>query len=215
MSVVDYAGKGNTSMKTILSFTAILTLSSCMHLGMVGGHDSREETVKPAERVEKEVVSGDLRVVVAIPPLEERRESVVTLRLTGSSDNQPVSGAEVLLTMNYRHEGEPESHHPPSRLSHDIYFDQLIAESEPGLFEIRFEPSSVGAHSFTFAVTAEQNKASGPLIVEAVAFASTQNDHHGSDGMHAGTNLSTLAIIGGAAMGAMMIVVWASRGSMF
>jgi hypothetical protein len=219
-------------MKVLALVLSTVFLSSCMHLGMMGTHGggrSGEHQTAQETRLEKEVVRDDINATAVFPPLALGKETLIELRLSSLQGSQPVSNAAVSFHATYVHQaggsGEHDAHmmhskkdslHARPKTDRAISFDQEVRESsQRGLYSIAFTPSQSGEHRLMFHVTAiGDEKVEPELIIEATRnVASPQLSHGGM--MHGIDSTSEYLIIGGALMGAMMIVMWVTRGSIF
>ncbi|GEM_PF-1518407 len=219
-------------MKTILLFILSLTITSCMHLGMMGtheGHQTGEHQAARETRLEKEVVMGDIKATAVFPPLALGKETLIELRLSSLQSGQPISNAAVSFHAMYFHQveggeghdthmmhGEKDSVHERPNTEHAISFDQEVRESSRrGLYSITFTPSQPCDHKLMFHVTAIGDEELTPeLVIEATRnVASPQPSHSGM--MHGFGGASEYLILGGVLMGAMMIVMWVTRGGIF
>lgn len=202
-------------MKIMMFFTLPFVLSSCMHLGMTGmmeTRDSHAENGGESVRIEKEVLVGTVRVAVVVPPLRQGRETLITLSLTDDTSHGPISGRRVSMIVSSRQEG---SHHPPGRETHDMSGERDLNESGPGTFEGSFTPSVPGLHSFTFYISDPvENPPSGEKSIEVTTVVVREEASPGA-AAHGGEGISTAFIVGGVAMGAMMLVFLLSRGHAF
>lgn len=157
-----------------------------------------------------------IRAVVTVPPLWQGRESLITLSLTNDTTQDPISGKRLSFLVSFRHEGEPLANHLLSGTTHDINDERVVNEIGRGSFEIPFTPSVPGHHIFRFYVSdPAENSPFGEKTIEVTAVVVQQDKMTPGAGMHGGGGMSTALIVGGVAMGAMMIVFWLSNGHVF
>lgn len=219
-------------MKTLIMLTFSLGLASCMHLGMMGTHggDHSEEHQPGAEiALEKEITAGDIKATASFPSLLVGKEALLTLKLTNMRNGQPISGAQVSFHATYLHKAESvarhdihgthgtmDSAHTRFATDHDVSFEREIHEnSQPGSYAVAFTASQSGNHTLMFHVTAIADvKLEPELIIEATRDVASGIPSHGGM-MHGMGSASEYLILGGALMGAMMIVMWATRGGIF
>lgn len=219
-------------MKVLALLSSTLFLSSCMHMGMMGthgGHQIGEHQTASETSLEKEVVIGDIKATAFFPPLTLGKETLIELRLSNLRSGLPVSSAAVSFHAMYLHRvggsgehgahmahGEKDSLLARPDADHAVSFEQEVEESpQRGLYSVAFTPSQSGEHRLMFHVTAiGGNRLEPELVIEVTrSVASPQPSHGGM--MHGTGSTSEYLIIGGALMGAMMIVMWATRGGIF
>lgn len=220
-------------MKTLMLLLSILFLSSCMHVGMMGthgGHQTGEHQTAQETGLEKEVIVGDMKATAVFPSLTLGKEAPIELRLTSVQSGQPISGAAVSFRVSYVHKAERSPGHDahlmhsdkdsvPARPSadHAVSFDQQEVQetSQRGLYSTAFKPSQSGDHRLTFHVTAIGGAKLEPeIIIEATMNVASPQPTHGGI-MHGMGSTSEYLIIGGVLMGAMMVVMWVTRGGIF
>lgn len=219
-------------MKTLMLLSLGLLSTSCMHVGMMGTHEDRQSTGHQAvvERVlEKQVVSGNVEATATFPPLVRGREEVFELQLMDLESGQPISDATISFHATYLHRAEEagedkapmmhtrmDSAHTRSGTGHSISFDREVKEqSQSGYYSVAFTPSQSGEHTLMFHVTAIGDETLEPeLIIEATRYVALGAASHGGM-MHGMSSTSEYLIVGGALMGAMMVVMWATRGTIF
>lgn len=219
-------------MKTFLLLSLGLLSTSCMHVGMIGTHEDRQSTGHQAVAdpvLEKQVVSGNVEAAATFPPLVRGKETVFELRLRDPERGRPISGATVSFHATYLHKAKDagehmesimhtrmDSAHTRSATGHSVSFDREVKEqSQRGSYSITFTPSQSGEHTLTFHVTAIGDETlESALVIEATRNVTAGTAIHG--GMMQGMgSTSEYLIVGGALMGAMMVVMWATRGSIF
>ncbi len=228
-------------MKVIIAVATSFLFSSCMSLGMLGmgGMDSMgmnssetDYSHRADTMLEKEVVSGGITAVARIPALTLGNESNLTLTLTDTKTKEPLAGATVFFHAAYLHTPSNQMNHQHSHMEgmnqsadssvampeqqHEVNVDEELSdEGEPGTFIASYTPVQEGDHRLMFHITAvHDQKLEHELIVEAARTVTAKSEAH-SGGMHGGYGLSDYAVIGAAAMTAMMVVVWASGGRIF
>lgn len=219
-------------LKTFLLVSLGLLSPSCMHVGMIGTNEDRQSTGDRvvADRVlEKQVVRGNVEATATFPPLVRGREEVFELQLMDLESGQPISDATLSFHATYLHEAEEagehmahmrharmDSAHTRSGSGHSISFDREVKEqSQRGSYSIAFTPSQSGEHTLMFHVTAIGDETLEPeLVIEATRNVAPGTANHGGM-MHGMSSTSEYLIVGGALMGAMMVAMWATRGSIF
>ena len=93
-------------MKIMLVIMLGLTMTSCMHLGMMGTHGEHQQPQQTL--LEKEVAVGNVRATGVFPALERGKEAILTLNLAESGTGNPLSGATVSFHAEYIH--QPDQH---------------------------------------------------------------------------------------------------------
>lgn len=215
-------------MKAFILTLSSMLFSSCMHLGMMGTGTDHQPL--PASVLEKEVTIGGIRATATFPPLERGKEALFTLTLANAQTGQAISQAQVFFHAEYLHTGDQHSMHgkdmmhqemdstKPQRMEqeHQVNFDQEVKEnSVRGSYSVAFEPSQSGEHRLMFHVTALGNQILDPeIVIEATKDVPDKMSSHGG-GMYGMGGASEYVIIGAAIMGAIMLVVWITRGAMF
>lgn len=219
-------------MKTVVALTLSLVFTSCMHLGMMGTHADHQGTgsqTPPEPLLEKEVLSADFKATAIFPPLQMRTETVFTLKLTDVRTREPVSNARVSFHAAYLHKAEAK-HEAGGHMMHTakdsmrlraaddhaVNFEQDVEESpEPGVYKVGFTGSQTGEYELMFHITAVGGQELVPGIVIKAERPVVSRQQHSAGMMHGMGSASEYLIIGGALMGAMMIVLWATGGRMF
>ncbi len=219
-------------MKTFLLLSLGLLSTSCMHVGMIGTHEDRQSTGHQAVAdiaLEKQVVRGNVEATATFPPLVRGNETVFELRLKNLESGRPISDAIVSFHATYLHKAEGTSKHDTYTMlsemdsinarpnsGHAVSFDQVVKEtSQPGFYSITFTPSQSGEHTLMFHVTAIGDETLEPqLVIETTGNVAPGAASHGGM-MHGMSSTSEYLIVGGALMGAMMVAMWATRGSIF
>lgn len=217
-------------MKSILLFFTAMTLSSCMHVGMMGtggGHHGGTAREITSESVlEKEVTVGGVRAIAIFPPLELGKEVLFTLRLVDATTSQPLTRATVSLHATYVH--DPATGHVDSssganqhrerhgevrtETGHDVDFTQLVDESpEPGIYTIAYVTHQPGTHMLMFHISALGDRKLDPEVIVEATRAVPAETHSHREGIMRGTSATTYLIVGVAIMVAML----ATRGAMF
>ncbi|MBI3111176.1 MAG: hypothetical protein HYZ01_06350 [Ignavibacteriales bacterium] len=218
-------------MKTLIALGLSVVLSSCMHLGMMGAHGdqpSGEHRGVPGSLLEKEVTAGNVKATAIFPPLVLGRETVFELRLQDTQTRLPLSGAQVSFHATYQHRADQanqaghamhstmDSMLARPTMDHAVSVDREIQEGpQPGIYAAHFTPSQSGEYILMFHVSAVGDEQLEPeLIIEGTRSIASGDATHGG-AMHGMGSVTEYAIIGGALMGAAMIVMWATRGWMF
>jgi hypothetical protein len=212
-------------MKIIFLIILSVALTSCMHLGMMGTHGEQQKP--PQSLLEKEVVVGNIRATGSFPALKRGEEAVLSLRLVDRATGNPLSGATVSFHAEYIH--QPDQHNmghmqhgdstriPRKEEEHAISFDREVPESStPGMYSVQFTPSQSGKHQLMFHISEiDREKLESEIIVEVERDVADSHRQHSSGMMHGFGGASDYLLIGGAIMGAMMVIIWATGGRMF
>lgn len=219
-------------MRSLIFLLSPLLLSSCMHLGMIGSHgdeQSQSHQVSSETTLVKEVTVGNLKATANFPPLVAGRESQFELELRKKDSGSPISDATVSFHVAYLHKAEDSDRHGahavridtdtiPHRatVGHDVNLELEVEQSsQRGIYSIAFTPSQPGTHTVMFHVTAIGHERLDPeLVLEATRTVASASVSHGGM-MHGMGSASGYLIVGGALMGAMMIILWATRWGMF
>ena len=175
---------------------AVFVLNGCMmwmHGDMSGEHGGHRAEAGTA--LIKEVRQGDVKMTAEIPPLWTGREAALTIKVEDLSSGRPLSGAEVDVTVQPKdHAGMLKSVQGSAREGAEkgVYvFRQTFAES--GWYEIVFTVKNTPGPGGTPA----------PLIVRKEVLQAPDSDATG----HGNSQSTTMYIIGGVAMVAMMLVM--------
>lgn len=219
-------------MKSLMVLGLSFYLTSCMHLGMMGTHgDSQSSEHQMASRttLEKEVIADNVVALATFPPLALNKEIVFELQLREKESGRPISDAKVSFHAAFLHKAEGTAEHDAdmmhgavdpsharSSIDHATNFEQDIHESShPGIYSVSFTPLQSGEHTFMFHVSAIENETlEQEFVIEATRNAASGETSHGGM-MHGMNSTSEYLMIGGVLMGAMMIVMWTTRGSIF
>lgn len=212
-------------MQRFMLFLAFALLPGCMHLGMLGGNQSNSSH-QPI--LEKETVTSSLRTVAFFPSLVKGDESRVIVKLTDSKNGQPVPKAHISIRIMSVHNGEHESHGQSGmmmqhrmdtseaqtiQMNHDIDMEIPANEStEIGTYNTYFIPSQTGSYKFIVTIASVDGYTlENPIVIEGTRMVMPTESGHG--GIHGDMSGSiSLWLVGAAAiMGAMMIVLMATR----
>ena len=156
------------------------------------------------------------------------KETVLELRLQDTQSRLPLSGAQVSFHATYQHRADQsnqaghamhstmDSKHARPNMDHAVSFDREIQEGpQPGIYSAHFTASQSGEHILMFHVSAIGDEQLEPeVVIEATRNVASGDISH-SGMMHGSSGLTEYAIIGGAIVGTMMVVVWATRGWIF
>jgi hypothetical protein len=213
-----------TFMQRFMLFLAFALFPGCMHLGMLGGShsDSPHQTI-----LEKETITSSLKTVALFPSLVKGDESRVVVKLTDRKSGQPVPKAHFSIRVVSMRDSENESHggmmmmqHQMDtsqthtmQMNHDIDIEIPVSESsEIGTYNAYFTPLQTGSYKFVVTmVSVEGYTLEDTIVIEGTRMVMpTESSHEGMHGDMGGSN-STWLIVGAAAMGAMMIVIMATR----
>lgn len=199
-------------------------------MGTHGGDGSAQDQSASASTLEKEITSGNVTAIATYPPLQIGKQTTFTLKLEDRTTGKPISNARVSFHTAYLHigekrqmsgmnmmRGEMDTSHAQSAPDHDVNFDREVVESStPGIYSIGFTASQAGEYKVMFHVSAVADQAlPQELIVETTRNVSAFDESHGGGMMSGMGGASDYFIIGAAIMGAMMILVWTTRGGIF
>jgi hypothetical protein len=201
-------------MKTLLVILFSLGFTSCMHVGMMGvgtGHHAGKMRMMTTQGVfKKEVTTGDVRATANFPNLEYGNEVILTLKLMDAKTLTPISDAQVQFEARVLDPVAPDNYSEPP------YHTKQVPEShESGVYTTAYGTVQPGDHRLMFHITAIGGDELDPEIVLETTrvLSSDSREHHG--GMMDGTNTTTAMIIGGAAMGVVMIAMLVGGHGMF
>jgi hypothetical protein len=215
-------------MKTVIVILSSVLLSSCMHLGMMGGGAGHQSTAEPVR--EKEVTVGDIRATAIFPPLSLGEQALFTLRLVDTKTGRPISSAQVSFHAEYRQMGEEhqmsghqQMHNKADSITTgrlepnpDINDEIEVNESmAAGTYATQFKPAQSGEHRVMFLIRSVGDQKLDPEIVVEASRTVKENMSGHDGGMHGMGGATPYVIIGAALMGAMMIAIFAAGGRMF
>lgn len=194
-------------MKQWLYLTAvgigILPATGCaaaMH-GMHGMHGSPQHG---ATIIVKEVRNEQLAVTLTIPPLVLNRESVLEIAARQTVTNEPLTDADVAVTVRGLGGGDGPrhmGHSGPTSAQPQASESVPVQEETPGTYRAPHTFRSSELYEIGVAVSSG-GQASRRTLIE---FAATQEV---VDDQHAAGPSKTWIVLGGAAMAAMMVVRW-------
>ena len=211
------------TMKNLLLMLLCMLFPACMHLPMMGtGTDHQTSTL------EKEITLGDTRANAIFPPLRMGKETLITLMLADLKTGKMISGANVSFHVEYldtdsvekahggdrAHHGSDSTNATPRYEQHDVDLPD-VNETEAGHYIVRFSPSQSGDCKLMFHLGPSGDHDSGAAsIIEATRNVSSESMDHDA-GMHGMGGSTTSILVGVGVMGAMMLVLWLTRGGMF
>ncbi|HZY10323.1 MAG TPA: hypothetical protein VFF29_04140 [Bacteroidota bacterium] len=197
-------------MKNMFVITAAFLFSGCMHFMMTGNHDGSSSQVQPA--YEKEVVAGSIKASAVFPLIRVDKEMEITVRLNDVEANHPIKNATVVAEFSPLHDI-----HEDSTVHKQESVDEVHAEEQQaGKYVLRFTPAHAAQYMISIRVTA----IAGKLLQQPVLMTTTREvveemGNHSHGGMHSIGKSTTMLIVGGAIMAAMMIGMLLVRGGMF
>lgn len=179
-----------------------MVLGGCMMMGMGGGMmgwdgQPRSLDIQTPERIVREMIFGDYRLVADFPPLNRHQESLLSLRTHSSNDSLSIAlMVRLIITLGEQEEG----------IEH-VLLEEILTPSTDGRYEFSFTPHAKGFYHITFLV--EQlgdTNMEKPFILSA-----TQEVKATDMSGQSGSKISTLLIVGAAGMVVMMIVMMGIR----
>lgn len=174
--------------------------------------------------VGKEIIVGDTRMTAMFPPLELGKEAIITLMITSRKTNNPVRSSKVAFHSSFPHKaGMQDGLTVPGvvggtdkRVKEDysIHCEEELEDSaDQGMYYVAFLPPQRGEYQIMFHISELDGRKLDPeIVIEAQRTVEGSPRHHSQ-----GSTLDEedYLLMGGALMGAMMIVVWVARGSIF
>lgn len=199
---------------------------ACMHLAMMGTVTDHQATSEST--LEKETTLGDTRATTIFPPLRMGKQTLLTLMLADAKTGKSISGAEVYFHVEYIDTGSEEKTHGGDMVYHGSdsanaapphkQYDMdppNVEETEAGHYLVRFTPSQSGEYKLMFLLRSLRDHISeAATIIEATRSVPSERADHDA-GMHGMGGSTTYILVGVAMMGAMMLVLWLTRGGMF
>ncbi|MCK9409163.1 MAG: hypothetical protein M0R68_08500 [Bacteroidetes bacterium] len=190
--------------KVVFLSLAGIFFSSCMHTMMMGGHDSHGDY--EATTATKEVISGAFNLSVSIPQMEVGKEGVITISLKSKTAIPDSVEFHYMIsqsskeTTSSRHEHGQQNNTKDFKMIHQQV--SLIRES----VSIPYTPPFAGQFVFSTETTIDSSSLSAEMT-----FIVYNKKESGMMGMG---SIWDFPILGVLAMGAMMMTVWAVRGSL-
>jgi len=202
-------------MKTLLLILFSLSITSCMHFGMMGvgnsHHAGKMGMMMTRDVFNKEVTTGNVRGIAIFPNLEYGKDVTLTLKLIDATTSTPISDAQVYFEAQYVDPVAPDNYSEPP-----YHTEQPVPESNvSGVYTTAYGTVQPGDHRLMFHITAIGGDELDPeIVLETTRVLSSEGqEHHGS--MMNGTSATTAMIIGGATMGVMMIAMLVGGHGMF
>jgi len=222
----------DTIVLTSLAAVVLFGFGGCMMTSMSGGHNEHSQAA--ATTVQKEVTSNGVKAEAAFPPLELKKETIFTLKVTDVKSGAPLTDVEVWFHASFTHQME-SSHHSMEHhggmmdsssehssmehqsekdASHGVNYDEQLTDSAgTGIFTVPFTPVQAGEYVLAFHIVEDRKKIPEGIIIEQKMIAGEKHESHSSGGMMG--SLGPYAIAVGAAMAAWMVYSLASGNSMF
>ncbi|TAK62681.1 MAG: hypothetical protein EPO24_04775 [Bacteroidetes bacterium] len=153
---------------------------------------------------EKEVTVENIRAVASFPPFEINKETAITVKVSDKETGTSVSGAEIVARASF----QDHTSHETQQLQSSEY---KATEHESGTYMFSFTPASEGECTVAIRVLAIQERSlTQPIVIETTRDVGMGNQNSHQGGMHNSGGASTMLIIGGVLMGAMMLgmLVW-------
>lgn len=177
-----------------------MALSGCM---MMGGHDSHQaQDAEESERIVKEVILGDYRIVAEFPPLLEGQESLLLLHVHSSDSSRSIAAiARIIISREEVQEGVE-----------NILIQEVLTPSEDGMYAYSFTPGEAGPFHLTFLVEQLGDlPLKKPLILSATQEVRAMSENEMDKSDHGSFSMTPLFIVGGAVMAAMMLLMFGAR----
>lgn len=187
----------------MLFVASSLTLTSCMHMMMMDGHNNHSEATN--SKVTKEVTTNDMTLTINIEPMTVGTESNITVSVFSSS--QPVDSIDVHYMISQKSTAESHSAHNHGAGSASTGKIKTIHQNvimKNGKLSIPFTPTVAG--EFVFSITTD-------LFSSEATFTVVERTSSGMGGIMGIS--SEYWYLGAIAMAGMMIVMWTVKGSIF
>ncbi len=176
----------------LILISSFLLFSGCMMSGMMMDHSSHEQNATHPEKLVKEIITDDYRVVAEIPAIIFDQESSAFLRVYPLNDSTllPMEG-----TVTLRDVGDNNAVISSQKfiVSKNQEYEYKFSLHHPSDYRIIFEIESVN-----------ENKLNKPIIADALVKSQPMSGHSGDNG---GFKLSTPIIIGSVVMASVMIIM--------
>ncbi len=186
-------------MKIILLviISALLTLNSCMMMGMEGmNHDSHSDHGKQQSQF-VEAQNNDLKAVLAVPSLTMGNESEIVVNVY-DRHGMVLSGAKVTLQFDAEHKMKNDHDHGSSS-GEEFTADEM---TKRGTYSLKHRFEDHGSVRVTARVSYAEN--SDPLILAVNSEVTHMKESHGGHSM-------TPMIIAGVALMTVMMVFMIGR----
>lgn len=195
-----------------MKYTAILfailsiSLTSCMHTMMMGGHEEHQSTV-----ISKEVVNGEHTLSVSIEPMTVGKEGKIVLSLR-SKISLPESMAVHYMISKSSTGGSSSSHDHNNNASSGNEFKTIHQNivMVKGASTITYIPTAGG--SFILTVEVENISTSDSSFSVETDFMVHEQQRKGMMGMGGMWDYPLLGVV---VMGTMMVGMWAIGGRVF
>jgi len=180
----------------LILISSFLLFSGCMMSGMMMDHSSREQNrdheQNSPEKLVKEIITDDYRVIAEIPTIIFDRESSAFLRVFPLNDSTllPIEGTVTLRDIGNNNTVISSQKFIVSKNQEYVYKFSL---HHPSDYQIIFEIESIS-----------ENKLNKPIIADGLVKSERMSGHSSESG---GFKLSTPIIIGGVVMVSMMIIM--------
>lgn len=187
------AGAMYRTVRFVMGIVIAASPSGCMMAGGMGGMGGMSST-PPQGRTDVigEARSPTLHVTLRVPAATAGDHAAITVIVRDAADEQPVSGARVTVLIR-----------PPGEDAARPVVVQS-AESAPGIYEAAYHFTTGGSHSLTAEVRAGAAE-TGAVSVSVLQYVTAAT--HPAQGRQ---RRLPLAVVGGAIMAAMMVVMIAS-----
>lgn len=200
--------RGYMKYKIILLIVFSLSLTSCMHMMMMGGHGDHSE--HQATTITKEVINGDYTLSVSIEPMTVGKEGNIALSLRSKSSVPESVAVHYMISKSSSADSSAKHNHNEHSTTNEEFktIHQNIILMK-GTAIVPFTPPVAG--NFVLTVEIEKITSSDSSFSVETNFMIHEKKSSGMMGMG---SMWDYPIIGVLVMGTMMVGLWAIRGGL-
>ena len=199
--------------RMVLVIVLSLTITSCMHTMMMGGHENHDE--HQPTTISKEVINDDYTLSVTIEPMTIGAEGNIALSLRSTYGIPESVAVHYMISKSSAVETDSKHDHSKQTEAGEEFktIHQNITMMN-GTSAIAYTPTAAG--SFVLTVEIEKIPSSDASLSAEAAFMVHEKKSSGMMGMGGMMGISSeYWYLGAAAMAGMMIVMWTVRGGIF
>jgi len=199
--------KRSIVLKTVIVIGG-MALNGCMMMGMSGGMmggdgSQRAHDTEESERIVKELIFGDYRLIAEFPPLRQGQESLLSLHIHSSDSSRAITAfARMIISREKMQEG----------IENILIIQEMLTPFEAGIYAYSFTPRETGQLHLTFLVERlGDSTLNKPLMFTATQEVKAMTESEMDNNKQGGFSLTPLLIAGGVVMVAMMLLMFGSR----
>lgn len=199
---------------TLILFTVLsFSLTSCMHMMMMGGHGDHSE--HRATAVTKEIINGDYSLSITIEPMTVGTEGKISFSLRSKHElPESVSVHYMISTSSSIDSSANHDHGEHSTPNAEFTTIHQNITMIKGTSTVVYTPTVAG--NFVLSVQIENLPNTNSSLTIEANFMVHEKKSRGMMGMGGMMGISSeYWYLGAIAMAGMMVVMWTTRGSIF